>query len=121
MAAKEERLDSRPPGGEGGGWEGVVDRRAPHWHLKREISIGHILTTLMVAVGVVGYAMENEKSHQQHRIRIEGIQERLVELRASDLRQEGKLDAGIIRVELQMQRLDDKIDRLINRLGAVPR
>lgn len=102
---------------EQGTWDGSDRRGAVGWHLKREISVGHILTTLSIAAAMISYAIQNEKNHEQHRLRIEAIQERLVELRASDLRQEGKIEAGIVRVEVQMQRLDDKIERLINRLG----
>lgn len=97
-------------------WAGEERRGSVGWHLKREISVGHILTTLTIAVASIGYAMQNEKNHEQHRLRIESIQERLVELRANDVRQEGKIEAGIVRVEVQIQRIDDKMDRLISRL-----
>lgn len=103
-----------------GDWDGQ-ERREERWHLKREISVGHILTTLTVVIGAISYAMQNERAHEQHRLRIETIQERLVELRASDLRQDGKIEAGIVRVENQMQRLDDKMDRMMSRLGATAR
>lgn len=98
-------------------WNGEDRRGSVGWHLKREISVGHILTTISIAAAMIAYAIQNERNHEQHRFRIEAIQERLVELRANDLRQEGKIEAGIVRVEVQMQRLDDKIERLINRLG----
>ena len=94
-------------------YEGDERRGSQGWHLKKEISLGHLITTATIALSGVGYVVANEKNHSTHAARLDALQAIVVELKASDLRQDVKLEGSIGRIENQIQRLDDKLDRLI--------
>lgn len=96
-------------------WDGKDRRHSMGWHLKREISLGHLLTTVTIAVAGLGYVMQNEKNHATHAARLDALQAIVLELKASDLRQDGKMDSVVSRIEVQIQRLDDKLDRVLQR------
>lgn len=94
-------------------WDGTDRRHAPGWHLKREISVGHLLTTLSIAIAGLGYVMGNEKAHATHAARLDALQAIVIELKASDLRQDTKLEAAVSRLEARFERMEDKLDRVL--------
>ena len=97
-------------------WDGEDRRHPVGWHLKKEISVGHVLTTATIIVGVLSYAMQNEKNHATHAARLDALQTIVLDLKANDLRQEGKIEATVLRLETKFERMEDKLDRV---LGAV--
>ena len=96
-------------------WRGEDRRSNRGWHLKREISFGHLLTTATIAIAGLGYVMQNEKNHATHAARLDALQAIVIELKASDLRQDGKIDAVVNRIETKIERVEDKIDQVLRR------
>lgn len=76
------------------------------WHLKREIQLGHLITTMTVAVSVVVYVGKLEQ-------RIS-----LIEQQAVLQDKAGKEVVSMLRQ--QLERMDTKLDRLIERERRSP-
>lgn len=77
-----------------------------HWHLDKRVSVGHILTTLSVAVGVIYYAAT--------------LETRLAELAGADKVHDAKIEAivqaqtrGQEMLTRRLDRMEGKLDRLI--------
>lgn len=103
------------PGPENCSWP-AHERRTYHgWHLKREISVGHIVTTFTIALSGIGYVIQNEKNHTIHSARLDALHALAIELKASDLRQDTKIEGVITRVESRIERIEDKIDSILRR------
>ena len=81
------------------------------WHLKREIQIGHIVTTLTVAVSVVVYVGKIEQ-------RLAVAESRIAAQRERDERQDKVLAEAMARLGAQLERLDGKLDHLVERIAA---
>ena len=81
------------------------------WHLKREIQIGHIITTLTVAVSVIVYVGKIEQ-------RLAVAESRIATQRERDERQDKVLAEAMARLGAQLERLDGKLDRLVERIAA---
>lgn len=81
------------------------------WHLKREIQIGHIITTLTVAVSVVIYVGKIEQ-------RLAVVESQIATQRERDERQDKVLADALVRLGAQLDRLDGKLDRLAERMAA---
>ena len=81
------------------------------WHLKREIQIGHIITTLTVAVSVVIYVGKIEQ-------RLAVVESQIATQRERDERQDKVLAEAMARLGAQLERLDGKLDRLVERIAA---
>ena len=81
------------------------------WHLKREIQIGHIITTLTVAVSVVIYVGKIEQ-------RLAVVESQIATQRERDERQDRVLAEALMRLGAQLDRLDGKLDRLAERMAA---
>lgn len=67
------------------------------WHLKKEIQLGHILTTFTVAVSCIIY--------------VNKIEQRVAVIEAQVVAQHES--AGLLRA--QLEKINDKLDRLIER------
>lgn len=78
------------------------------WHLKREIQIGHIITTLTVAVSVIVYVGKIEQ-----RVAILEAQE--ATQRERDERQDKIASESLSMLRAQLDRIDSKLDRLMER------
>lgn len=96
-------------------WDGENRRTSPGWHLKREISLGHLITTATIALSGIGYVVQNEKNHSTHAARLDALQTIVVDLKSSDLRQEVKIDSVVERLEPRFGRIENKIDVLLQR------
>lgn len=93
------------------------DRRETRgWHLKKEISLGHLLTTATITLAGIGYVLQNEKLHATHAARLDALQSIVIELKASDLRMDAKLEGSMYRIESKFNRLEDKIDKMLQQL-----
>ena len=83
------------------------------WHLKREIQLGHIITTLTVATAAFAYLGEQEQRIalvEQRQEQQEKLDERRDRTAGEDKR---------IFVE-RLDRMDAKLDRLIERMPSRP-
>lgn len=78
------------------------------WHLKREIQIGHLITTLTVAAAATMYITKLEQ-------RIAIMEAQVVEQRARDQRQDESVKDAIQLLRYQLERMDNKLDKLIDR------
>ena len=73
-------------------------RRDP-WHIKREIQLGHILTTLTVAVSVVVYTGKLEQ-------RIALVEQQMLAQHERDDRQDKATGDALSEVRTQLDRID---------------
>lgn len=74
-----------------------VERRAERWHLKKEIQVTHVISTLLLIGAVFAYVGKIEQ-------RLSIVETQLMAQR----------DAAIIQ-RAQLERMDAKLDRLIER------
>lgn len=78
------------------------ERRAYHgWHLKREVNVGHLLTTITLAIGLISWGMRMDT--------------RVTVIETRQAQQEADLTAGRAQVTARLDRIEDKLDRLIER------
>lgn len=76
------------------------------WHLKKEIQLGHVLTTLALAVAMYGYIATMEK-------RITLLESQAAAQTAIDSRQDTEKQQAYEALFRQLTKLEDKLDRLI--------
>jgi hypothetical protein len=78
------------------------------WHIKREIQLGHLITTITVAVSVIVYVSKLEQRialvEQQHQVQ-----------RDRDAQQDQATREAMATLRQQLDRMDTKLDRLIER------
>lgn len=74
-----------------------VERRAERWHLKKEIQVTHVISTLLLIGAVFAYVGKIEQ-------RLTIVETQLMAQR----------DAAVIQ-RAQLERMDAKLDRLIER------
>ena len=77
--------------------ETLVERRAERWHLKKEIQLTHVISTLILVGAVLAYVSK--------------IEQRLTIVETQLLSQR---DTAILQ-RAQLERMDAKLDRLIER------
>jgi heme exporter protein D len=78
------------------------------WHLKREIQLGHVITTLTVALSAVLYIGRMEQ-------RIALVEQHLRVQRERDERQDSAMQEKTLALSRQLERMEAKLDRLIER------
>lgn len=82
-----------------------VPKQEP-WHIKREIQIGHLITTMSVAFSVIWYAGKLEQ-------RIALVEQSVVAQRERDAAQDSAALQAYQQTRAQLDRIDAKLDRLI--------
>ena len=80
------------------------------WHIKREIQIGHLITTLSVAFSVIWYAGKLEQ-------RIALVEQSITAQHDRDTGQDNQAAASYQHTARQLDRIDAKLDRLIEARG----
>ena len=77
-----------------------------NWHLDKTISVGHLVSTLVIAVSVFSWAMTLDKRVEQNSLAIAHLKEQQAteQKRIQELRQEIKQD---------LRDINTKLDRLI--------
>lgn len=82
------------------------------WHVDKRVSISHLLTTAVLAVGLVqwGAAIDGRVQRLEERQRIE--QEAQVKV---DAAQDAARASAVSSVAARLDRIEDKLDRLIER------
>lgn len=78
----------------------------PPWHIKREIQIGHLITTMSVAFSVIWYAGKLEQ-------RIALVEKSIVVQEKRDDAQDSATNEAVGQIRAQLDRIDGKLDRLI--------
>ena len=79
--------------------ETLVERRSERWHLKKEIQLTHVISTIVVIGAVLAYVSKIEQ-------RLTIVETQLLAQRDATLLQRA-----------QLERMDAKLDRLIERGG----
>ena len=79
--------------------ETLVERRSERWHLKKEIQLTHVISTIVVIGAVLAYVSKIEQ-------RLTIVETQLLAQRDATLLQRA-----------QLERMDAKLDRLIERSG----
>ena len=77
--------------------ETVTERRAERWHLKKEIQLTHVISTIVVIGAVLAYVSK--------------IEQRLTIFETQLMAQH---DAAVLQ-RAQLEKMDAKLDRLIER------
>ena len=84
----------------------LPDRAAEPWHFKREIQVGHLITTLTVAVSMVWYVSKLDQ-------RIAVVESQIQLQHERDERQDKQNGDAIELLRRQLDKMDAKLDRLI--------
>lgn len=84
----------------------MSDTPTPGWHLKKEIQLGHLITTLTVAVSVVVYITKVEQ-------RVALLEANMVQQHDRDERQDKASADSIALLRAQLDKIDSKLDRLL--------
>lgn len=85
------------------------DRRAQEperWHIKREFQVGHLITTISMAVAAGMYVTAVEK-------RVTLLEQVAQQQKERDERQDAQTDAAFSSVNVHLSKIDDKLDRLL--------
>jgi hypothetical protein len=89
-------------------WPGP-ERRVPRpekWHIKREFQLGHLITTMAMAVSVIMYIGKMEQ-------RIALVEQSVTVQRERDDRQDKAIAEALQAIERRLGKLDDKLDRVL--------
>lgn len=78
------------------------------WHLKKEIQLGHVITTITVAAAAMVYVQRQEQ-------RIALVEQQLITQRDVDRRQDDALADKTLLLGRQLERIEAKLDRLVER------
>lgn len=80
------------------------------WHIKREIQLGHLISTLVIAVSAFSYVSKLEQ-----RIALMEAQQASManSQRERDTRQDQAVTEAITLMRANLDRMDSKLDRLI--------
>lgn len=82
------------------------------FHLERSISVGHLITTVVIGVSALMYVTKMEARLDVHDSRLSAAEQRLD-------RERIQTDAAMAEIRATLRRLDDKMDRLLTK--AEPR
>lgn len=83
------------------------------WHIKREVQISHLLATVSVVFSVIWYAGKLEQ-------RIALIEQAILMQRDRDTSQDATSNATVEQMRRQLDKIDTKLDRLIESKGGHP-
>lgn len=79
-----------------------------HWHLKKEIQVGHVVTTLIFAMTGLIYVTKMDQ-------RIAVIESQVAAQKERDMMQDKQHSEALSLIREQMNRMDGKLDRLVER------
>ena len=79
-----------------------------HWHIKKEITYSHIITTALLVVGALQYANKVDARIGLAEFKIEAAS-----AEAKDL--ETRTTASFAEIKDQLNRIEDKIDNKVDR------
>ena len=95
------------------------------WHLKREVGIGHIVSTLMLTVMLIGGYVRIEKqmqkfdahisrpAHTNAESRLDAVEKDVTRLEANDTNMQRRLDALAVEIIRRLERIEDAVNRHI--------
>lgn len=77
-----------------------------HWHLKREVNLSHLVATATIGIALITYVYKMD-------VRVARIEMLVAAQREVDQRQDRATDQIISGVTGRLDRIDNKLDRLI--------
>lgn len=87
---------------------GGPERRAEYgWHLRKELNVGHLLTTLALASGLVTWGLTMDK-------RLARLEDRQALQERTDERQDAASKDAFARVDARLASIDGKLDKLVD-------
>jgi hypothetical protein len=84
----------------------MTDESKEPWHIKREIQIGHLVSTAVVAFSVIWYAGKLEQ-------RVALVEQSVSLQKERDATQDIQAAAAQAQINAQLARIDAKLDRII--------
>lgn len=72
------------------------------WHISKSLSIGHLATTLSVAVGVVFYLTNISHATDINKIKIQNNDQKIIELNKS-------INETVARIHVKLDKIIDKL------------
>lgn len=102
MSDKQEEYEERVNRGT------VADRRDDPWHIDKSVSVGHIISTIMLAGAMAGFVFSTNTKVEMLAVRMDATEERLT-------RDNARHNQDVSSINVALQRLEDKVDRLIER------
>lgn len=79
-----------------------------HWHLKKEIQLGHVISTIIFAASGLFYVTKMDQ-------RIAVIESQMVSQKDRDMMQDRQHSEALALIREQMKSMDGKLDRLVER------
>lgn len=90
-----------------------IPLKSEPWHIKREVQLSHLAATLSVVFSVIWYAGKLEQ-------RIALVEQAVVMQRDRDTSQDQAVNLANDQLRRQLDRIDAKLDRLIEAKGIKP-
>jgi hypothetical protein len=90
-----------------------VSNGAEKFHIDKSISYGHIITTLTLVVALIGGLITTDRRIEDNRDEIEKNSLRIAASEARVQREVDRQAADRQQMQSQMQRIEDKLDRVI--------
>lgn len=87
--------------------EGTREDRQ-EWHIDKSISVGHMVSTMTLAAALLGFVFSMNTKVETVSIRIDAIEERVTRNDARQAQDMAVIQSG-------QRRLEDKMDRIIER------
>lgn len=89
-----------------------MEQQGKHWVLKREIQVGHLISTVVVAASVFSYVLTLER-------RIALVEQQVAAQRETDAKQDIAQASATAALTARLDRIEQKLDRLIERYQGV--
>ncbi len=86
----------------------IFDTDQRRWHLKKEVTIGHIFTTMSVVLGIIFYTSKIDN-------RISLAEQKVEQIQAYNKDAMARADIQFSKLELSLQRIEDKLDRKVDK------
>lgn len=89
-----------------------MEQQGKHWVLKREIQVGHLISTVVVAASVFSYVLTLER-------RIALVEQQVAAQREVDAKQDVAQAKATDALTARLDRIEAKLDRLIEKYQGV--
>ena len=91
------------------------ERREERWHIKKEVTWGHLVSTFVLAGVVLSSYIEMGEGIQHNKAEMIANQREIEHVRELNALNTGQLRSAIHEVGLQFEKIDSKLDKLIDR------
>jgi hypothetical protein len=74
------------------------------WHLKKEVSVGHIISTVTFLIGMIAWGVNVEKTQSVHTSDIRNLEQRMN-------RSDGQVADALKEIKTALNRIEDRLNR----------